>query len=49
MVIKPARARADDHVQQAHGLLSKPAGKRDSNSSLSFLELSLRLQKDGAD
>ena len=40
-------------IQQAyneeHGIVPTPAGKKASNSILSFLELSRRLQKDGAD
>ena len=33
----------------ANGIVPTPAGKRASNSILSFLELSRRLQKDGTD
>jgi len=34
---------------EANGIVPSPAGKRANNSILSFLELSRRLRKDGAD
>ena len=43
------RRRCIQHIyNEKHGIVPTPAGKRASNSILSFLELSRRLQKDGA-